>query len=420
MIRKQKTKAWLFSVVALVLLLSNYFSVWAEEPDPRILWVNKELNQIEGFAVHPNGNVFAYKSNMIYEIDGKDGKQISSFKSPIEIVTFNITDDGKYLVTGGAEIVKTDLETKESQKISKGDIVCCKPNSHEIAYKSWGNSDSSIVIYDMDTQARLYIKTEEAIRNIAFSPDGKYYATAGVKEDLGGNFITVFKLWDAQSLKLIKELALYNNSNKQIAKIEFSNDSKMVAFKNLDNTQINIFDIQSFKPIKNYTIESYGDYMTGFSWIENNTHIILSKSITLCNITDEFRKVIYDFTGWGHQIETDFVNNRMITRSGPPFLGSMLISWDLNKVLSNINEEIISKTISSKYYHSTLIINNLSDSSNNIRISISDVTGKLIRDLNFPTQKSEIRIPLSLPIGTYLLHLKNGNQEYSSKFIITE
>ncbi len=432
MLRKQKTRAWLLSLAALVLLMSNYFVGWAVEPDPRILWVNKELYKIGGFVVHPNGNVIAYglatiydKTTGIFEIDGKDGKLIRVLPNTQNISNFeqmDISYDGRYIATPGVNLYDLENNTLEKLEINDGNFVTFLPNQHKIANVSGGTvgNNSSIIIYDIDTKNKVNIKTEEAIRNIAFSPDGKYFATAGVKEDFGGNFITLFKLWDAQSLKMIKELALYNNSNKQIAKIEFSNDSKMVAFKNLDNTQINIFDIQSFKPIKNYTIESYGDYMTGFSWIENNTHIILSKSLTLCKITDEFRKVIYDFTGWGHQIETDFENNRMITRSGPPFLGSMLISWDLKVALSNDTETPLNKELKSEYQNGNLLISGINSSNNSIQLEIFDINGKIIRQLKVEPNGTELRIPIVLAKGTYLLNLTDGNKKYSSKFLVCE
>ncbi len=109
MFRKQKTRAWLLSLAAVVLLLSNYFSVWAEEPDPRILWVNKKLYKIGGFVVHPNGNVIAYglasiydKATGIFEIDGKDGKLIKVLPNTQDISNFeqmDISYDGRYIVT---------------------------------------------------------------------------------------------------------------------------------------------------------------------------------------------------------------------------------------------------------------------------------------------------------------------------------
>ena len=66
------------------------------------------------------------------------------------------------------------------------------------------------------------------IDNIAFSPDGKYMATAGVKEKSDGHYYTVFKIWDAQKLTFIKELKRYDNSNNDQNIIKFSNHPKMI------------------------------------------------------------------------------------------------------------------------------------------------------------------------------------------------
>ncbi len=417
MIRKQKTRAWLLSLAAMVLLLSNYFVGWAEEPDPRILWVNKELNQIEGFAVHPNGNVFAYKSNMIYEIDGKDGKQISSFKSPIEIVTFNITDDGKYLVTGGAEIVKTDLETKESQKISKGDIVCCKPNSHEIAYKSWGNSDSSIVIYDMDTQARLYIKTEEAIRNIAFSPDGKYFATAGVIEKLNGDFITTLKLWDAQSLKLIKELERFDDEHYQIVECKFDSKSQILGF--LGDMGLSLYSVSTQKKIINYPF-NYEDIITSFEFFTSDSLFVQSKNTTILDISDNTKKLLFEFPRrakilLSKQKDKLIVNSYIFVNEIGP-----MTALNVTKIISSVTNGLSHFQIIAEYSNKILEVKNIQNTENKLNFQIFDINGKLVHQLNAEPNGTELRIPIVLAKGTYLLNLTDGNKKYSSKFLVTE
>ena len=166
--------------------------------------------------------------------------------------------------------------------------------------------------------------TEETIFKSAFSPDGRFLATGGSGQDTFGKYYTTLKLWDAKTLKLMKELSKFPEYNSPPRKIQFSPDSKSVAF--WSNIGINVFDIQSLSEIKNYTEQTFGNYMTGFSWIDNNNFVILSKSITLCRLSDDWRKEIFQFPDWGYEIETDFINKKIITRTGYYYLGGSLIS----------------------------------------------------------------------------------------------
>ena len=64
--QNQKTRRanTLFTLAALVVvLMSNVQTGRAVEPDPRILWVaDSALGRVDGFAVHPNGNIFSHRN----------------------------------------------------------------------------------------------------------------------------------------------------------------------------------------------------------------------------------------------------------------------------------------------------------------------------------------------------------------------
>ncbi len=429
MLRNQKTRAWLLSLAAMVLLLSNYFVGWAEEPDPRILWVYKELNQIDGFSVHPNGNVFAFKNANIYEIEGKTGKNITTFTLPIGVKTMVITDDGKYLVTAGGDIVKTDLESKESMAVGKAFYVYCKPNSHTIAYISLGTlktigTDSSIVLLDLQSNQRTNIKTEEAIRNIAFSPDGKYFATAGVKENLGGKFNTTLKLWDAQTLKLIKELERFDDEDYLIWKIQFSQDNMNVAFHyTLELAIYNTTTFDKFKVFNQQFLNDINDntsVISTFAFLTNDNIILTSKKTVLANILDNLVKKIIDFPTYSHTININkskdvlFVSTKHNSVYGP------LVAVDLKIALSNDTETPLNKELKSEYQKGILIISGIELINNSIQLEIFDINGKLIHQLDIESNGTEFRFPIILPQGTYLLNMVDGNKKYSSKFLVTE
>ncbi len=436
MLRKQKTRAWLLSLAALVLLLSNYFVGWAEEPDPRILWVNKELYKIGGFVVHPNGNVIAYglasiydKATGIFEIDGKDGKLIKVLPNTQHISNFeqmDISYDGRYIVTPGVNLYDLQKNTLEKLEINSGNFVTFLPNQHKIANVSGGTvgNNSSIIIYDIDTKNKVNIKTEEAIRNIAFSPDGKYFATAGVKENLGGKFNTTLKLWDAQTLKLIKELERFDDKHYSIWKIQFSQDNMNVAFHY--TRELAIYNTSTFDKFKVFNQQFLNDVndntsvISTFAFLTNDNIILTSKKTVLANILDNLVKKIIDFPTYSHTININkskdvlFVSTKHNSVYGP------LVAVDLKVALSNDAETPLNTEMKTEYQNGNLLISGINSSNNSVNIDIFDISGKLIRQLNAVPNGTEIRFPIVLPLGTYLINLTDGSKKYSSKFIVTE
>ncbi len=429
MFRKQKTRAWLLSLAALVLLLSNYFVGWAEEPDPRILWVNKELYKIGGFVVHPNGNVIAYglasiydKATGIFEIDGKDGKLIKVLPYTQHISNFeqmDISYDGRYIVTPGVNLYDLQKNTLEKLEINSGNFVTFLPNQHKIANVSGGTvgNNSSIIIYDIDTKNKVNIKTDEAIRNIAFSPDGKYFATAGVKEDLGGKFYTTLKLWDAQTLKMIKELKRYN-SNMGDVRIKFTNDNKFVSIN--ANTDLIFFSIPSGEIYKSIYKNAHYDFLNDSLYVfyeTNNYHIIINNYINQGKQFDLGQYYI------NNDLCYSKTNNTIIFDfwyGSDPFYNG-IICFDLTKILSGTNESLKIDDISVEYRKGELKIKNLHNISFDNEIKIVDLNGKIFYERKgIQAVNSNININIELANGFYLLNIIDKNKSISYKFIVTE
>ena len=124
-------------VVALVLLFFSAFNMKAQvrfnELDPNILWVaDSTIGRIDGFAVHPNGNVFAYRGNIVSEINGSNGKLIRNlpkFSDEVSLETIDVSDDGKYLAASYTYTYIIDLNTGITKNIIKGVRAKFLPNS---------------------------------------------------------------------------------------------------------------------------------------------------------------------------------------------------------------------------------------------------------------------------------------------------
>jgi hypothetical protein len=97
-----------------------------------------------------------------------------------------------------------------------------------------------------------------------------------------------------------------------------------------------------------------------------------------------------------------------------------LWALDLNKILTSVPELQKKNTFSVQYRKDTLILSNLNFILSNINITISDISGRIVRKLDSPVSNSELRIPLRLPKGTYLVHIQDGNKEYTAKFLVME
>ncbi|WP_295337494.1 T9SS type A sorting domain-containing protein, partial [Flavobacterium sp.] len=424
-------------VVALVLLVTSAFNMKAQvgfnELDPNILWVaDSSIGRIDGFAVHPNGNVFAYKNGFdygsgqpnielkVFEIDGTNGKLLRILPislGPVELSSIDISSDGSKLAVSWNQIVIIDLQNYSTINFKRASLVKFVPNSSKITYSGLGSqpgttgSDSSIVILDLETQQRAYIKTEEMITKIAFSPDGRFLATGGSGQDVFGKSYVSLKLWDANTLKLIKELEKIENSTIAPSKIKFSNDNKLVGFwRSWDN--LLIFNIGTMIKLKDYRKNNTNLEISDFAFISSDYVGVQSKKISIIRLVDDYVISLMDSSARG-SMEINNENNVLFSSTGSPALRGPLTAFDLKKVFTGVDNKSMNSGIKIQYQKGRIQVQNLQIISPEIKIKILDINGKVIKDLNLTNVSSEFSIPVNLNSGTYLIHLKDGSREYS-------
>jgi WD40 repeat protein len=420
------------TAAALVLLFLNLSPALCqtgvlEELDPNILWVaDSSIGRIDGFAVHPNGNIFAYFGSKIYEIDGSNGKLIKELPVTIDAMEFSsidISSDGSKLAVSWNQIVIIDLQTFSTLNFKRASLVKFVPNSSKIIYSGIGSqpstngSDSSIVILDLETQQRSYIKTEEMITKIAFSPDGRFIASGGSGKDVFGKSYVSLKLWDANTLKLINELEKIDNVSFNFERIEFSNNSKIVGFLPL-NGQVSFFNTESSTLFRKYDQNVYPFKRFGrFCFIKDSLITFTSITGPGTFLLNNYEEKLYKVGDYLAQSGLNYSNNLDAIILGTT---SKLYAYSLSKIITSISEEKNQTSINAVYSKGILTIKCPYSIGNQVKIEIFDINGKMVRQLKSQANNSEIRVPLILPRGTYILNITEGHNQYSSKFLVTE
>ena len=252
----------------LVLILFLFFALQTAKSqfsdfDPNILWVSDStVGRLDNIIVQPNGNIIGNYGGTIKEIDGTNRKLIRSFQNITSknlVRCIDLSADGRYLLCSYDEVVIVDLTNNEKKMVARGSGAKFFNGSKQIVYYSIDakatGSDSSIVILDLEASKRYYIKTEEMITMISFSADGRFMATGGSFYDGVNPNYTKLKLWNAKTFHLFKEFDIIQG-NYETTKIEFTNDSKIVAYKS-HNFDLYIYNTETYEMIKNYNEKKF-------------------------------------------------------------------------------------------------------------------------------------------------------------------
>ncbi len=414
MIKPMKQKMFLLAV----LLISTY-SLYGQKPteeDPNLLWQTTDPLGYSGFVIHPNGNIIAYRNTEFFEIDGSTGQVIKTIPVfvGIDINAMDVTKDGKILGAGYGNIILYDLEndTVIGGVSETNGLFSFFPDNKRFIARTTNGFGSNLMIYNLETKEKIAFGVNYVVWAVSTSSDGKYFATGGTSRVGTEPFqedYTHLTLWDAVTLKPIKELAKISG-DFEVRSIKFSPDGKYVGFhKSL--VDILIYDTENYDMVNQFkgsgAFSLFSNHLIG---MYANPGIVLQDFKTNERIfeTSNFSTGAYYF------VHFNSFNNTLV------YGGGILRALDLNKILTSVNAPFKQNTFSANFNKGTLILTGLNSISGQINLTISDITGRVIQKLDSPVVTSELRIPLKLPNGTYLVHIQDGSKEYSSKFLVTE
>lgn len=436
----------LLMIAVLVLIGTNICNLQkavSQELDPNILWVaDSSIGRIDGFAVHPNGNIFAYNDGFIdggrvteelkvFEIDGKTGKllrilpKIKELAEYEQIASIDISNDGRYIALSYVNVIILDLNDLSVKIIGKGNPVIFTPDSKKLAYGLRTSSkpfEGSIInIFDIESNENIKVQMDEMLSNFAFSPNGRFLATGGVLRPGTGEISITLKLWDANTLQFIRELDNIKD-HSSVSKVQFSDNSRMVAF--FGSNGIQIFDTDSYDEIKHYTDQNLNididDWITDFTFITNEYIGIQSEKTSIIRLSDDHIKNLFDFEVRGF-IDINKTKDILFSGTGYPKPFGPIRAWDLNKVFSGVENEPKSQQILAEYINGILKVRNLVSIAVTSNMKILDIQGKVIKEIAaISAQGNSIEYRIKLQTGVYILLVSDGSRVYSEKFLVVE
>jgi WD40 repeat protein len=361
-----------------------------------------------------------------FELDGNTGTIIREFDSPV--VFFDVSPDGKYISANDKNNWKCVIDYETGEVIQQFTNLHTKPkfmpDSRTIVYFvnepiSGLKGNLKLQSYNIDT--KKYKSSAQYIQNttsetIAISPDGRFIATSGRNFDSDEDGYTQLILWDAETLAPIKYLRQFD-SYQPVRSIKFSPDSRLVGFQVYWN-DLYLYKTNDYSLYKHYNMDNMLNGVMGFGFIANDFIAVGSDEnnvqnfeiINLSNNVTVYKR--NDFTGLGDY--NDFNNTLIVLRN-------YLYCFDFDKILTGANiEPEIPNPLTVEYLNNTISISNFIVGSNPITCSITDINGRVLRNMNLTISMNEVRIPIKLVSGTYFLHIKDGGKEYVDKFLVVE
>src|SRR5262249_33365529 len=105
-----------------------------------------------------------------------------------------------------------------------------------------------------------------AVTALAYSPDGKFLASAAAGSENGKPAKGEFRLWDTESGELVRS---ENFRDGGVFSVAFSSDGKLVAFSRTSNdaeagSSVEVFDVASWKRTRSISISSGFGYGIAF------------------------------------------------------------------------------------------------------------------------------------------------------------
>jgi WD40 repeat protein len=414
-----KRKMFLFAIVV-IFSAANLFSQLSLE----VVWEKPQGGVIDA-KFSPDGKfVYCAIGADIKKLDVETGEFVATFdrgELTGKNVRLEISQDGKTILsgntTGNGGLFLWDTEQQKVLREIKIDGITedqnlylasfAPDNRHMLitlytGYPHPKLPTNEILLFDLLENRVIKKVPYTRIEQMQYSKDGKYFITGSKYED-----IPKVTLWDANTLKPIRDYEVPEGNENGFRKIQISDNNKLIGLVT-DNYLVKIIDTESgsvintndvgtsgfnFELLMNdyYLIYQYGSVNNGISAykypdiFQSNLDLLTGAFVT----SNEFKE------GIGYQLSlfnADVLSIRMLKNS-------------TTSVNESINTEMVIKVDSDKILVSF-------DKAENIKII--DVKGRILLDQE--VNNNFVSIPNTFPTGTYICVIKSGDREFSKNF----
>jgi hypothetical protein len=392
--------------------------------------VSWDLQKTYGFAYFIKTEPWGVGILRLCEFDNTTGKIIR------QIVDYNgetadnsqVTKDGKYLITSdGYKIIKIDLQTGNSIKI--------KPIDDAILIFRYSPLNGKILIYNRCDTSYNYnsIKTidensgkilnsfqsdffghflKSKIKSFVSSPSCKYVGITAIQTKEDSSLVSCI-LIDTDEMRIIDTLqsitvARYLQDDVAIKQFAFSDDETKYAV--LDSAyNLKVYSLPDRKLLGDFVIDHKNTKSKGVDFdssgnlalvrMEDGNAVIdiydWKKSIKLSTISDPLGNFWYRIPNTMHYSTT---------------FGKILYYMNMEKAENPLHTQSELNVISQ---NNTLIV---TSKKGIVNIEILSMDGKLLIENQYDNEQN-IRIPLEVSAGAYIVRVKIGDKYYSQKFI---
>ncbi|OGU55975.1 MAG: hypothetical protein A2X64_08880 [Ignavibacteria bacterium GWF2_33_9] len=440
-------------IVSLIAALGGQNAMAQEIPngDGDLLW-ERPLNgrTVNDAKFHPiNGNIIAAVNHEIWEIDPKDGHTIRVFEGSgqSEIKYFQISNDGKYLVSGGAEkwIIIWDYQTGTILKILDNikqipvyNSIGIYPDSKSFVYFSFeiiNNTQYSYVkgsfnIYNFEqnkiiktVETPSQISYNKAVDAMQLSIDGKLFAIGFRNREYGVFKDFTMELWDAETLTKIQDLGNFKVGD--FRDIQFSNDNQYIGYGfspglilyKKNNEQYNKYPVVTY-PIS-FSIDAFCFSINNKLFLNTFKEDINYDATYIINLNN--LDSIYKYPHCGYPILRTNTNNELFTIGFDTIVGVKIQFYSNKWYEVSVQNPIEIKIGITKTTYTNNSIQLTTKGIDIIKtLLITDTLGKKIYVQNDITViNNSTEIPHFLSSGNYLLKIVSNGKEYTSKFIVT-